>query len=121
MSLSCSKSTPRKSLGGFSAMAGRSRDSDIGQSGPKIEQPGVVRGDAVGQFGPMVLPLPFQRLTSAGSRALRLAPAFFTWLLLVAVAVLIASAFLGSATSPYGACYAPSGRTVPCDALKPRP
>ena len=34
------------------------------------------------------------------------------WLL---VAAMIASRYVGHSTSPYGVCYARSGRSVPCD------
>jgi hypothetical protein len=36
------------------------------------------------------------------------------WLALV---VTIAAHYVGHSSSPYGACYAPSGREVPCQAV----
>ena len=39
------------------------------------------------------------------------------WLLLAGV---IGRSYLGESASPYGVCYAPSGRSVPCGALARR-
>jgi hypothetical protein len=38
------------------------------------------------------------------------------WLLVAAV---IASRFVGHSSSPYGVCYAASGRSVPCALVRP--
>jgi hypothetical protein len=43
--------------------------------------------------------------------------AFAVLFLLVTFAALIAQTYLGDSTSPYGTCYAASGRTVPCEAI----
>jgi hypothetical protein len=37
------------------------------------------------------------------------------WLL---IATLIASSYVGHSSSPYGTCYAPSGRSIPCELAK---
>ena len=42
------------------------------------------------------------------------------WLLLLLVAGLIASTYVGHASSPYGVCYNAAGRSVPCAALPRR-
>jgi hypothetical protein len=47
-------------------------------------------------------------------------PAVLTLMLLLFVAAMIARTYIGDSHSPYGMCYAPSGRTVPCDAIKTR-
>ena len=36
---------------------------------------------------------------------------------LILVAVTIARSYFGESSSPYGVCYAASGRPVPCDAI----
>ena len=47
------------------------------------------------------------------------------WRAIVALALLlvftafIALTYVGHSTSPYGMCYAPTGRPVPCEAIKP--
>jgi hypothetical protein len=38
-------------------------------------------------------------------------------LVLLMISVLIASTYFGHSSSPYGACYAKSGRSVPCELL----
>jgi hypothetical protein len=48
---------------------------------------------------------------------LRALPRALTLSALLVVLVALATTYLGSSSSPYGLCYAPSGRTVPCAAV----
>lgn len=48
-------------------------------------------------------------------------PVMLTWALVITVASLIASTFVGEAHSPYGACYGHNGRPIPCAAIESRP
>jgi hypothetical protein len=36
----------------------------------------------------------------------------------LALAAFIASSYVGHSSSPYGTCYAPSGRSIPCELAK---
>jgi hypothetical protein len=47
-------------------------------------------------------------------------PRALTLLVLAILLALLASTYFGDSFSPYGTCYAPSGRAVPCAALAPR-
>ena len=38
----------------------------------------------------------------------------------IALMALVASGFVGRSSSPYGVCYASSGRSVPCEAVARR-
>lgn len=69
----------------------------------------------------MVVSLRSVRIGPHVARAMQNAPAILTLLLVIAVAALIASSFVGDSHSPYGTCYAPSGRAIPCDAIEKRP
>jgi len=61
---------------------------------------------------------PLLPLRHAIGRSLHHLPSVIVLILAVAVAVLVASSYLGNSTSPYGTCYAPSGRSIPCAAVK---
>jgi hypothetical protein len=39
-------------------------------------------------------------------------------LILLTLVTLLASTYIGHSPSPYGACYAPNGRSVPCDIVR---
>jgi hypothetical protein len=68
----------------------------------------------------MVLSLRSLRTNQLVSCGIENALTILTLLLVIAVAALIASSFVGDSHSPYGTCYAPSGRTIPCDAIEKR-
>ncbi|MDB4892389.1 MAG: hypothetical protein JWL61_4244 [Gemmatimonadetes bacterium] len=41
-------------------------------------------------------------------------------LILLTLVTLLASTYIGHSPGPYGACYAPNGRSVPCDVVRQR-
>lgn len=51
-----------------------------------------------------------RRLQELGGRAIAI-------VLLVALAVTIARAYIGHSPGPYGTCYGSSGRSIPCEVL----
>ena len=42
-------------------------------------------------------------------------------MLWLVAAVVVVRSFLGDSSSPYGVCYGPSGRSIPCALAKPGP
>jgi hypothetical protein len=63
--------------------------------------------------------LHLQQVVVADVSSSDLVRAALTGVLLLVICALIASTYFGHSPSPYGACYAKSGRQVPCE-LVPR-
>lgn len=68
----------------------------------------------------MVLSLSNVRPAELWRGSLRALPSVLTLLALLALAVALASTYIGSSPSPYGACYAASGHEIPCRAAAHR-
>lgn len=62
----------------------------------------------------MVLSLGNVRIARLSRESLRNWPSIVTLLALLVLVVALASTYFGHSPSPYGTCYAASGRAIPC-------